>query len=138
MEEGGLVWCEACGLVRYCGAACKEEGWEEHEIECTYIGQEGAEGWVMNDHLRLVARIWIRIRIEGHLIRETQAGLSKSWADLKDTSDSLLKEKKEMLTAQYRLLGSVMRKVDMPDMDTFVSIYSKMINNAFFLRTDTR
>ena len=138
MPEGGLVWCDACGLVRYCGGLCKERGWEEHEIECTYIGQEGAEGWVLNDPLRLVARIWIKIKLEGSDILEEHLTLESAWSDLTDNAEDLLATREKFLQAQYRLLGSVMRKVDMPDMKTFVSIYGKMFVNAFSLRTDTR
>ena len=41
---------------RYCGEVCRMKGWEEHKMECSFIGQEGAGGRVLNDQLRLVAR----------------------------------------------------------------------------------
>ena len=131
MENGGLAWCDACGLVRYCGEVCKGKGWEEHKIECTFIGQEGAGGRVLNDQLRLVARIWVKIRREGSMIIEEQG-------DLMVHAEELMDKNEELLLAQYCLLRAVMKKEDMPDMKTFVSIYGKMIINSFSLRTDTR
>ena len=138
MKDGGLAWCDACGLVRYCGEVCKGKGWPEHKIECTFIGQEGAGGRVLNDQLRLVARLWIKIRTEGEMITEHQGCLSNSWASLQDKAENLVDRKGDLLLAQYQLLGAVMKKMDMPDMKTFVSIYGKMIINSFALRTDTR
>ena len=138
MDDGGMVWCDACGLVRYCGGLCKEMDWEEHEIECTYIGQEGAEGWVLNDQLRLLARIWIKIKMEGVDIAEEQGCLTNSWSDLTDNAEDLMCKKEDFLNAQYRLLGAVMRKGDMPKIKTFVSLYGKMMINSFSLRTDTK
>ena len=32
------------------------------QAECAFIGQEGAGGRVLNDQLRLVARIWLNIK----------------------------------------------------------------------------
>ena len=32
------------------------------QVECAFIGQEGAGGRVLNDQLRLVARIWLNIK----------------------------------------------------------------------------
>ena len=138
MADGGLAWCDACGLVRYCGEVCKGKGWKEHGIECTFIGQEGAGGRVLNDQLRLVARIWIKIRMEGEKFVEQHGWLSNSWSDLLDHAEDLMERKEDLLLAQYRLLGAVMRKGDMPDMKTFVSIYGKIICNSFSLRSDTR
>ena len=138
MADGGLAWCDACGLVRYCGEVCKGKGWKEHGIECTFIGQEGAGGRVLNDQLRLVARIWIKIRMEGEKFVERHGWLSNSWPGLLDHAEHLMERKEDLLLAQYRLLGAVMRKKDMPDIKTFVSIYGKMIINSFSLRSDTR
>merc|ERR1711970_148312 len=64
--------------------------------------------------------------------------LVKSWDDLKDHADELTLNKQDLLQAQYHLLGAVMKKEDMPDMKTFVSIYGKMMVNSFFLRTHSR
>ena len=58
--------------MRYCGEVCKAKGWTEHRIECAFIGQDGAGGRVLNDQLRLVARIWMRIRTEEESISEQQ------------------------------------------------------------------
>jgi len=93
---------------------------------------------VLNDQLRLVARIWMRIRTEGGSISEEQGCLSSSWEDLQDQTVLLMDKKEDLLISQYHLLGAVMRKVDMPDFKTFVSIYGKMLINSFALRMDTR
>ena len=136
MSEGGLAWCDECGLVRYCGEVCKMKGWEEHKVECTMIGQEGAGGRVLNDKLRLVARIWVKIRTRRAKMTENHDGLTRSWDDLMDHAEHLMSEKEQLLTSQYNLLGAVMKKQEMPGKEMFVSIYGKMLVNSFSLRTD--
>ena len=138
VPEGCLALCDGCGLVRYCGEVCKAKGWREHRIECAFIGQEGPGGRVLNDQLRLVARIWMRIRTEGGGISEEQGCLSSSWEDMQDQAMILMDKKEELLLSQYHLLGAVMSRGDMPDFKTFFSIYGKMLFNSFALRTDAR
>ena len=135
MTGGGLAWCNECGLVRYCGEVCRMRGWEEHKLECTMIGQEGAGGRVLNDQIRLVARIWLKKRA-GTNIAEHQGGITRTWDDLMDHAEEMEKEKEELLNSQYNLLGAVLKKQNMPDMKTFVSIYGKMLVNSFSLRSD--
>ena len=110
-------------------------GWEEHKLECTMIGQEGAGGRVLNDQLRLVARIWLKIRA-GTNMTENQNGITRTWDDLVDHAEEMEKEKEELLNSQYNLLGAVLKKQNMPDRKTFVSIYGKMLVNSFSLRSD--
>ena len=64
-------------------------------------------------------------------IVEEQGYLTIRLSDLTDNAEDLMCKKENLLDAQYRLLGAVMRK-------TFVSIYGKMIISSFSLRTDTR
>ena len=135
MSGGGLAWCNECGLVRYCGEVCRMRGWEEHKLECTMIGQEGAGGRVLNDQLRLVARIWLKIR-DGTKVSDNQSGITRAWDDLMDHAEEMDKEKEELLNSQYNLLGAVLKKQNMPDRKTFVSIYGKMLVNSFSLRSD--
>ena len=97
------------------------KGWEEHKLECTMIGQEGAGGRVLNDQLRLVARIWVKIRTRAN-IAENHEGLIRNWDDLMDHAEELMKEKEQLLNSQYNLLGAVMKKQNMSDRETFVSI----------------
>ena len=110
-------------------------GWEEHKLECTMIGQEGAGGRVLNDQLRLVTRIWLKIRSETNM-SENQRSTTRNWDDLMDHAEELEKEKEELMNSQYILLGAVLKKQNMPDRKTFVSIYGKMLVNSFSLRSD--
>ena len=135
MNGGGLAWCDECGLVRYCGEVCRMKGWEEHKLECTMIGQEGAGGRVLNDHLRLVARIWLKVRSNPKITEKDNENI-KSWDDLIDHAEEIEKEKEELLDCQYNLLGAVLKKQNMPNKETFVSIYGKMLINSFSLRSD--
>ena len=91
---------------------------------------------MLNDELRLLARIWIKIKMEGVDIVEEQGSLTNSWSDLTDNAEDLMCKKEKFLDAQYCLLGTVVRKVDMPKM--IVSLYGKMMINFFSLRADTR
>ena len=100
------------------------------------IGQEGAGGRVLNDQLRLVARIWVKIRCGQAFMAEQHNDVSRKWEDLMDHSEDLLNEKEELVNSQYTLLGAVMKKQEMPDKETFVSIYGKMLVNCFSLRSD--
>ena len=138
MDGGGVAWCDECGLVRYCGEVCKMKGWENHKVECTMIGQEGAGGRVLNDKLRLVTRIWLKIRSGGSISENTEngEGPGRRWDELMDHAEEILKEKEELLDSQYNLLGAVLKKDIMPDRKTFVSIYGKMLINSFSLRSD--
>ena len=110
-------------------------GWEEHKLECTMIGQEGAGGRVLNDQLRLVARIWLKIRA-GQNMTENHREITRTLDDLMDHAEEMEKEKEELLNSQYNLLGAVVKKQNMPDRKTFVSIYGKMLVNSFSLRSD--
>jgi len=136
MVGGGLTWCQECGLVRYCGEVCRMKGWEEHRMECCFIGQEGAGGRVLNDQLRLVARIWLNLKIGRGQDGEQCGEYRMTWGQLEDHKEEIMKEKEELITSQYNLLGAVMKKEDMPDKETFISIYGKMLVNSLSLRSD--
>ena len=136
LERSGQVRCAKCGLVRYCGEVCKMRGWEEHKVECEMIGKEGAGGRVLNDKLRLVARILAKLDNGKSNIIEHHGKNRRSWDDLMDHEEDLLEEKEKLLNCQYNLLGAVLKKQDMPDKKTFVSIYGKILVNYFKLRTD--
>ena len=128
--------CGSCCLVRYCGEHCKVMGADEHRLECSIMGQLGTARMGLNDQLRLVVRIWLKIRREGVDKAEKDGDMSKCWDDLVDHTKELLAASREGLIAQYNELGAVLKKVDMPSMDTFVNIYAKILVNAFSLRSD--
>ena len=132
---GGGAGCDGCDMARYCGEDCKLLGREEHEEECVVMENVGAGRMILSDQLRLVARIWFKIRkTDVHI---EQAGtISKSWAELMDHRDELMTDSEELLLAQYNALGSVLKKADMPPMDKFVEIYGKILTNSFSLRSD--
>ena len=112
------------------------KGWEEHRMECCFIGQEGAGGRVLNDQLRLVARIWLNLKIGRGQDGEQCGEYRMTWGQLEDHKEEIMKEKEELITSQYNLLGAVMKKEDMPDKETFISIYGKMLVNSLSLRSD--
>ena len=60
--SGGGAGCDGCGLARYCGEDCKVAGREEHEEECRVMENVGVGRMMLSDQLRLVARIWLKIR----------------------------------------------------------------------------
>ena len=128
--------CEGCGLARYCGEECKVAGEEEHEEECAALGRAGTGGIMLSDQLRLVAKIWLKIRKNDVNTVEQVGTISKSWAELMDHREELMNDSEELLLAQYNALGSVMKKADMPPMDKFVQIYGKILTNSFSLRSD--
>ena len=41
-----------------------------------------------------------------------------------------------LLLARYQQLVAVLRKEDLPSLDTYISIYGKILINSFSLRTD--
>ena len=123
-------------MARYCGDECKLAGEEEHEEECGAMGKVGAGRMMMSEQLRLVARIWLKIRKKDANTMEQDGTISKSWADLMDHKEELMNDSEELLLAQYNALGAVMKKADMPPMETFVEIYGKILTNSFSLRSD--
>ena len=128
--------CEGCGLARYCGEECKVSGEEEHEEECAALGRAGTGRIMLSDQLRLVAKIWLKIRKNEGITVEQAGSISNSWAELMDHREELMNDSEELLLAQYNALGSVMKKADMPPMDKFVEIYGKILTNSFCLRSD--
>ena len=111
-------------------------GVEEHRLECITMVQAGTARLGLNDQLRLVVRIWLKIRSEGVHKVERVGNLSKCWDYLVDHVKELLSVSKEELIAQYNELGAVMKRVNMPSMDTFFNIYGKILVNSFSLRSD--
>ena len=112
-------------------------GVEEHRMECKALGQlmtTARQG--LNDQLRLVIRIWLKIRTEGVHKVERVGNMSKCWDYLVDHVKELMAANKEDLIAQYNELGAVLKKVNMPSMDIFVNIYGKILINSFSLRSD--
>ena len=136
MVGGGLTWCHECGLVRYCGEVCRMKGWDEHKAECAFIGQEGAGGRVLNDQLRLVARIWLNLKLGRGEEAEVDGEYSRCWDKMEGHEELVMADKEELINSQYNLLGAVMKKEDMPDKNTFISIYGKMLINSTALRSD--
>ena len=138
MRDGGLAVCDYCGLVWYCGEVCKAKDWDDHKLECFFIGQEGPGGRVLNDVLRLVGRIWLKMKHGGKSFKEKQGNLQVRWEELPDHSDELREKNDDFLTSQFHLLEAVMKKEGMPDMRTFITIYGRIVRNSFYLRSDTR
>ena len=97
-------------------------GAEEHRMECNALGQAGTARMGLNDQLRLIIRIWLRIRTEGVHKVERVGNMSKCWDYLVDHEKELMAANKEELIAQYNELGAVLKKVNMPSMYIFVNI----------------
>ena len=112
------------------------KGWEEHRLECTFIGQEGAGGRVLNDQLRLVVRIWLNMKVGRGTMFETCGDYEMSWDELEERVEEIVKDKEHVLRSQFNLLGAVLKKEDMPDYQTFVSIYCKTLINSIPLTLD--
>jgi hypothetical protein len=110
---------------------------EEHRMECKVLGQAGTASIGLNDHLRLLIRIWLRIRTEGVHKVERVGNMSKCWDYLVNHEKELVAANKEELIAQFDELGAALKKVNMPSMDIFVNIYGKILVNSFSLRSDS-
>ena len=134
--SGGGAGCDGCGLARYCGEDCKEAGKEEHGEECRVLENLGKKKMMLSDQLRLVARIWFKIRKTNVVHVEQEGTFSQSWEDLMDHKEELMGDSEELMLAQYETLGSVLEKSDMPPMAKFVEICGKILTNAFSLRSD--
>ena len=132
LELSSQVCCPACGLVRYCGEECRRKGEEEHGEECHQIRKEKG----LSDELRLIVKIWRKIRKEGEQRRETQGGISRCWEDLMDHVEEMMEDKADLLTAEYHQLMVVMNEDEIPPWNTFLSIYGKVLTNCFSLRSD--
>ena len=100
------------------------------------MSRMGSAKFGLNDQLRLVLRIWLKIRSEGVHKVERVSNMSKCWDYLVDHAKELQAANKEELNAQYNELGAVMKKADMPSMETFINIYGKILVNSFSLRSD--
>ena len=61
---------------------------------------------------------------------------SRSWDKMEGHEELVMADKEELINSQYNLLGAVMKKEDMPDKKTFISIYGKMLINSTALRSD--
>ena len=111
-------------------------GREEHGEECRVLEKLGSEKMMLSDQLRLVARIWFKIRKADVLHVEQEGTFSKSWEDLMDHREELMNDSEELILDQYKTLGSVLEKDDMPPLDKFVEICGKLLTNAFSLSYD--
>ena len=81
-------------------------GAEEHRMECSSLGQAGTARMGLNDQLRLIIRIWLKIRTEGVHKVERVGNMSKCWDYLVDHMKELMAVHKEELIAQYNELGA--------------------------------
>ena len=111
-------------------------GEQEHRVECRTLSQVITATTDLNDQLRLIIRIWLKIRTEGVHKVERVGNMSKCWDYLVDHVKELMAANKEELIAQYDELGAVLKKVNTPSMDNFVNIYGKVLVNSFSLRLD--
>ena len=84
----------------------------------------------------MVARVWLRTRARGEDLTETCGDISRSWDDLEDHIEEIMKDNEELISNQYELLGAVMKKEDLPDKTTFSSIYGKVLINSTDLKSD--
>ena len=122
--------------MRYCSEQCRVVGEQEHRVECRTLSKVITATTDLNDQLRLIIRIWLKIRTEGVHKVERVGNMSKCWDYLVDHVKELMAANKEELIAQYDELGAVLQKVNMPSMDNFVNIYGKVLVNSFSLRLD--
>ena len=111
-------------------------GEQEHRLECRTLSKVITATTDLNDQLRLIIRIWLKIRTEGVHKVERVGNMSKCWDYLVDHVKELMAANKEELIAQYDELGAVLQKVNMSSMDNFVNIYGKVLVNSFSLRLD--
>ena len=134
MVPGSGTSCQSCSLVTYCSPACREEAQEEHRQECTVLGTAGLH---LSDQLRLVMKIWLKVRRREELELVEEGGrTSKSWAGLISHSEQLLQDSRDLLEAQYGCLQAHIKQADLPSMEQFVNIYGKILTNSFSLRSD--
>ena len=111
-------------------------GAEEHRMECNTLGQAGTARMGLNDQLRFIIRIWLKIRTEGVHKVERVGNMSMCWDYLVDHVKELMAVHKEELIAQYNDLGAALKKVNMPSMDIFANSYGNILVNSFSLRSD--
>jgi len=130
--------CPNCNMVCYCSNNCRVAGTAEHRLECLILMRSGTNRLSLSDHIRLIIRIWLRIRSEGVHRVERAGNLSKCWDYLADHSRELEAdaENKEILQNEYNEMGNILSKVDMPSYEVFLNIYSKILVNSFSLRSD--
>ena len=130
--------CPHCGLVCYCSPACRLSGTAEHRLECLIMTRAGSARLKITDHLRLILRIWLKIRSEGVHRVERAENLSKCWDYLVDHSKELQAEgdNRDVLQSEFNELGTILSKADMPSLEIFINIYSKILVNSFSLRSD--
>ena len=105
-------------------------------MECITMVQAGTGRMGLNDQLRLVVRIWLKIRREGIEKREKHGDMSKCWDDLVDHAKELIEASWEGLNAQYIELSAVLKKTDMPSLDIFINIFGKILVNSFSLKSE--
>ena len=142
-------------MVCYCSNNCRVAGTAEHRLECLILTRSGNKRHSLSDHIRLIMRIWLRIRSEGVHRVERADTLSKCWDYLVDhtkalevstnirkikTTHDLLSQgegdNKEILEKEYSEMGNILNKADMPSLQVFINIYSKILVNSFSLRSD--
>ena len=119
-------------MVRFCGEDCKRRGEEEHNEECGSMKRERG----FSDQLRLVVKIWRKIRKEGVHKSETHGEVVRCWDDLMDHVEELVEDKEDLLIAQYEQMEAVMPRSEIPPWKIFLSIYGKVMTNCFSLRSD--
>ena len=132
IEIGYGECCMSCGVVRYCDFGCRARGHREHYLECGNVRRERQA----SDMVRLIARIWRRIKTDTENLQETDGVNIRTWDDLMNNAEDLIKERHEELMQEYNQLQDVLDDDDMPDWKTFVSICGKIITNCFCLRSD--
>ena len=119
-------------MVRFCGEECRRRGEEEHKEECVSMREERE----FSDQLRLVVKIWRKIRKDGVIKNEAQGKVSRCWEDLMDHVKELVEDKEGMVISQYEQMKAVMARSEVPPWETFLSIYGKVMTNCFSLRSD--
>ena len=81
--------CPVCKMVCYCSNNCRVAGTAEHRLECLILTRSGNKRHSLSDHIRLIIRIWLRIRSEGVHRVERADTLSKCWDYLVDHTKAL-------------------------------------------------
>ena len=90
----------------------------------------------LSDQLRLIVKIWRKIRREGVEKMEVMGTLFRCWNNLIDHVDEMLLNNKELLAEQYAQLKAVLKDSEIPPWKVFLSIYGKVVTNCFSLRSD--
>ena len=116
---------EECCSLRYCSPGCREAGREVHGGEC------GLEVHALPDRLRLVLRVWLRVRGGG--AEEEGGGLRRRWGELENHAAEVEEEVGELLSLLHGQLVAAVGE-EAPPRQELGRIWGAVQTNSFSLR----